>query len=187
MARITEILNVFYSSAGSQGAFDRKAAYDEACERVTLTKNIKFHTIYWKYNIAGGIAMSNAQNAIDQEIYGQYDIYFGCLGPTYGAGTPHEYQQAIEGHIQKHEPKCIFFGFDETPINPFTIDYRSFYLVKRFRNDIAGGKKYGKAILYFTFSSKDEFENHVMLNLSAAADIIHDRVLGGIKFGKHPR
>jgi hypothetical protein len=181
MTRVSEVINVFYSSTNPDGPFDRKSVFDDACRKVAISKHIQFHTIYWKKNIAGGIGMTSGQDVIDAAVEGQYDVYFGCLGATYGSGTVHEYGKAIEGHIRNSQPPYLFFGFDETPINPFKVDEKSLRAVKKFRSEIATSKKYGRGMLYFTFSTKDEFEEKIMLNMANAADLLHEGVLGGAR------
>ena len=181
MMRATEIINVFYSSTNDTGTFDRLAAFSQVSANVETIKNIKFHIIHWKHNIPGGIGRGTAQDVIDAAVAGQYDVYFGCLGPKFGAGTVREYQNAIDGHIQNNEPKCLFFGFDETPVNPYEIDVNSLRRAKKFRSDIGNSNIYGRAMLYFTFSSELEFTNRVLMNLSNAVDKIQTRISGGIR------
>jgi hypothetical protein len=70
------------------------------------------------------------------------------------------------------------FGFDETPVNPFSIA-KDFEKVKQFLSDIGSSKKYGKALLYFAFVGEDEFKKKVILNLTKATETVLSRVMGG--------
>ena len=182
MSKVTDTVNILFSSTAESKSDAYFKAYERVCKSLEVTHHIKIHTKKWDINVAGGTSGRTGQDRIDEAIKDSYDIYFGCLGAKYGSGTVHEFEDAIRGHIENDDPMEVLFGFDESRINPFELS-EDFFKVKRFRADLQTDEKYGKSILYFTFSNSKEFEDKVLLNVDGAIKKIKDRVRGGIRFG----
>ena len=181
MTHIDEVINVFFSAPNTLDTFDRKIAFENTCRRVEIAKALKINIIHWESSVSSGLGLHSGQDVIDKAIEGQYEVYVGCLGAKYGKGTIHEYERAVNGYLNYHRPQHVIFGFDETPLNPFEIDLKDLREVRRFRSEITNNKKYGMAMLYFTFSSESAFQEHIFRNLCYVFDTILKRVSGGIK------
>jgi hypothetical protein len=189
MTHSREVITVFYSSpdriivgVDKKVGFDRKVTFDSVCKQVGSAKEVIISVIWWK-DIAGGLAQNDAQEVIDDAVAGNHDIYFGFLGGMeYGLGTIHEYEEAVKAHINKGQPKQVFFGFDAQPVNPFDINLRELGKVKQFMKDIGSSKRFGKALLYFKFENEKVFSEKVFTHLCAAVDEILSRVRGGMRF-----
>ncbi len=181
MTRPSEIISILYSSTSdSEQKFDRREIFSEVCDVVESTNNVKIHIIDWTKNIAGGVGDNSGQDVINAAVDRQYDIYFGCLGVRYGAGTVEEFERAITSHIQHQDPKEILFGFDECPVNPYLVE-PEFEQVRQFRNNIGTSDRYGRAILYFTFKNKKAFRKSALTHIDGAVKKICQRVLGGYR------
>lgn len=177
--RVDEVVNVFYSS-NEAGSFDRRVAFAKACAKLGSVLGVHINIIDWKRNIAGGVGARSGQDVIDRAVEGQYEIYFGCLGPGSGEGTIHEFEAAIASFMQADGPLEVLFGFDETPINPYLVS-QEFSKVIEFRKDISTHAKFGRAMLYFAFSGPEEFEEKVLLNMTKAIEKAWSFVSGGIR------
>lgn len=177
-ARVREVVNVFYSS-NEIGAVDRRLVFQRTCRRLGAVLGLHINVIDWKTSIGGGVAATTGQDRIDEFVDGQYDIYFGCLGPGSAIGTIHEFEGAIGAYVAGTGPAEVLLGFDETPINPYLIS-DAFFDVVQFRREIGSSHKYGRAILYFTFSGEEEFEDRILTNLQQAIERASTYVAGGI-------
>lgn len=124
----------------------------------------------------------SAQEVIDRQTVGKYDIYFGVMGTKFGKGTEHEYRIAVEQWIKKGRPVSVFFGFCDAAVNPYDLDSPSFEKLKQFQADIGTNGKYGVANLYFKFRDKTSFTNAVNANLKHAVTSIKGRVSGGARY-----
>ena len=182
--RVSQAIPLFYSSTSDPGTFDRWATLCAVCDYVGTTNSVVIHVLHWKKNIGGGVGLSSGQDVIDDAVSGNYDIYFGCLGTKYGEGTIREFKNAMDGHINSGDPKEILFGFDESPVNPFSLD-RNFYKVAKFRADLQSPKRFGRSILYFPFSNEREFRERALANLDAAVKRLLARVVGGVRISGH--
>ncbi len=178
MRKINEAVALFYSTTDDPRAEERKKVVERVCRSVGQARGVVIHLLYWKDNIAGGVAIGTGQSKVDEAVEGNFDIYFGCLGPLFGRGTVHEFQNALTGHIEKDSPVEVLFAFDETPINPFDIP-ENFQSVVEFRTSVHTSKKYGRAILYFTFSDLDQFYDRLFTNLDEAVRKFQSKIKGG--------
>lgn len=179
MRRVNQAITVFYSSTMDEQAEARRASVDRVVRMVERARDVAIRLIYWDENIPGGVAQGSGQDKIDAEVIDAYDIYVGCMGPKFGPGTVREFTKAIEGHINKNRPIEVLFAFDETPINPYAIA-DNFKKAKTFRRDIQTPAKYGRAILYFAFTSPAEFEEKLGRDLDEAVRRATSRVRGGM-------
>jgi hypothetical protein len=183
--KVTETIPIFYSSTYDDATFNRRASFRSVCERVGIANGVSLHVLDSKKNIPGGVGKTTGQDVLDKAVGGAYDIYFGCLGVRFGEGTTSEFRTAIEGHINRNDPKEVLFCFDECPINPFEVG-SNFSKVKTFRKSLESATKHGRAILYFTFCSQEEFEEKVFLNIDNSVKKVLSRVQGGVVIaGKH--
>jgi len=178
MRKINQAVTLFYSSTDDPASVDRKAAVERVSKNVEQARDISIHIKYWKDNIPGGVAKDSGQSRIDSAVDGAFDIYFGCLGPRFGSGTVTEFENALSGHIKNGVPTEVLFAFDETPINPFSVP-ENFQSVKDFRSSVQTSKKYGRSILYFTFSDLDEFSDRLFKDLNEAVRLFQTKIKGG--------
>ena len=179
MRRPVQAVTLFLSSPQDASAVERNAVVESVVKLVDQAKNVAIKTIHWKENIPGGVAGRDGQSRIDQEIDGVIDIYFGCMGLKYGAGTEQEFTNAIRGHIQNGRPREVLFAFDATPVNPFEIP-DNFQKTKAFMKKLQDDREFGRAILYFCYSNIEEFRHMFFTNLNAAVDKATSRISGGL-------
>jgi hypothetical protein len=174
-----QMYNVFYSTTSDSAEFERIEVLKSVCHQIKIAKSRSIEVLHWRGDVGSGLAATSGQEVIDEKIDLKYDIYLGTLGSKFGAGTVHEYEKAIKSHIQKWKPAEVIFGFDTSPINPFTIP-DDFQKVKEFKKAIDNPSAYGRALLYFEFSSTEEFRAKVFLSLSQAVDKLDQRIKGGM-------
>lgn len=146
---------------------------------------VHLNTMYWR-EMPGGLSDTDGQAVIGKRVAGQYEIYVGLMGLRFGAGTEHEYRNAVESYVNTGSPIYVCFGFCDESVKPHSLD-ASFAKVLEFKSDIGTPKKYGKAILYFTFADEQEFRRRVRDHLTQAVKEVRGRVSGGRMYGLPPR
>jgi hypothetical protein len=179
MRKVTDTISLFYSTTEDPSSQGRKKLVERVCKNVGQARSVAIHTIHWKDNIPGGVAERTGQSRINLEVSGAFDIYFGCMGVKYGAGTVDEFKQAIKSHMEKGMPAEVLFAFDETPVNPFGVP-DGFSLVRDFRSSLEDYTRHGKSILYFSFCNEEEFEDRLFRDLNAAVRSLLSRIRGGM-------
>lgn len=175
-----EVIKVFYSTTEEEPIAKYRRHFDSQCKQIERLLDVKLDIAYWK-DMAGGLGKT-AQEVIDRRTVGKYDIYFGVMGTKFGRGTEHEYRIAVEQFIKNGRPIFVSFGFCDAPVDPYTIDLKSFAKLKKFQTDLGTGKTYKRANLYFKFRDKTTFANAVNNNLKEAVSLIKGRVAGGARF-----
>jgi hypothetical protein len=176
-----DVVSVFYSTTEDLSAAKYKPIFEEVALQVGRILKVHFDVLYWRA-MPGGLGGS-AQAVIDERVRDKYEVYFGIMGFQFGRGTEHEYRLAVESHVKTGKPIFACFGFCEEPTDPHALDIKSFAKVAKFRKDIGTSDKYGKAILYFGFTSEQEFRQRVEAHLTQAANEIMGRVAGGKTYG----
>lgn len=179
MRKVTQAVTVFYSSTADEGAKVRKLSVDRVVKKVERSRDVAIRLFYWDEDIPGGVAENTGQDRIDKEVLGAFDVYVGCMGTKFGLGTVKEFSDAIDAHVKTGHPAEVLFAFDETPVNPYQIP-DNFKKAKDFRKSLQSATKYGKAILYFTFSDLTQFEDKLQKDLEEAVRQATSRVKGGM-------
>lgn len=174
-----ELIRVFFSTTSDDATFEKYPALEKVCEQLEDISGKRISAYYWKENIPGGASYSSTQDMINEFVKGKYDIYLGCLGSRYGIGTIDEFNTAIREHTENGRPKEILFGFDESPINPFTLDEK-FVDVISFRKSLEKPDKNGLSVLYFTFTSEETFMQKLRLNIGECIRNLENKIRGGV-------
>lgn len=179
MQRTTQTITVFFSTTNDPTYAARRKAFNRVIRMVQEARNVSIKVLDWQENIPGGVSRTSGQARINDEVRDTFDVYFGCLGTSFGSGTVEECENAIRGHIAKGRPTEVLFAFDATPVDPFAIPI-GFDKVVNFKTDIQSDTKYGRSILYFAFSDLERFEELAFRDLNAAVKKAQSRIRGGM-------
>jgi hypothetical protein len=174
-----DAIKIFCSMTDEPNLKKYLAALRKSCDRIGRLLDVRLEVIHWR-EMAAGLG-DTAQDVIDKQAAAQ-NIYFGLMGTSFGVGTEHEYRKAVKGFVTDGSPAYVSFGFCEEKVNPYGLDIPSFTKLKKFRQDVAKKGKYGRALLYFTFASMEEFEKAIERNLKTGIGLVRGGVVGGPRF-----
>jgi hypothetical protein len=169
MARQETTLLAFISSP-SDVAEERAMLEDIVRElNSTWSKSlgVRVELIKWETHVSPGVA-SDAQQVINEQIGDDYDIFIGIMWsrfgtPTgrFGSGTEEEFEIAYARHLKKPKSVEIMFYFKDSGIPLSEVNVEQLANVLNFK------KKLGpKGALYGTYSSREEFSQHLRVHLS---------------------
>lgn len=179
MQRTTQAITVFFSTTNDATYEARKRTFLRVVSLVEEAAGVAIKVLDWQDNIPGGVSGRSGQSRINDQVRNTFDVYFGCLGTSFGSGTVEECENAIGGHVDSGRPTEVLFAFDASPVNPFTIP-DGFNRVIDFQKSIQTDEIYGRSILYFTFSDLDQFQDLAFRDLNAAVKKVCSRVRGGV-------
>lgn len=132
------------------------------------TNNIKFEIINWEKNTYPGIGV-DAQEVINNQIDGEYDIFIGIFWQRFGtptsryeSGTAEEFEIAKFKYNQDKQNTHIMMYFKTQEVDMYKVDIEQFQKVKLFRDQIANDD----GVYYATFEKTDDLKNLLQINLS---------------------
>lgn len=128
---------------------------------------VRLDLVRWETHGFPGIG-EDAQNMLNHELPGDYDIFVGLMWGRYGtptgragSGTEEEYTRALERFRSRPGSIKIMFYFKDAPLVPSRINPDQLAKVLRFRESLGA-----EGSLYWSFASLDEFERLIRLHLA---------------------
>lgn len=132
------------------------------------SNNIKFDIINWEKNTYPGIGL-DAQDVINNQIDGEYDIFIGIFWQRFGtptsryeSGTAEEFEIAKLKYKDNKQNTHIMMYFKTQEVDMYKVDIEQFQKVKIFRDQIATDD----GVFYATFEKTDDLKNLLQINLS---------------------
>jgi hypothetical protein len=136
---------------------------------VTWSRSLgaRLDLVRWETHGFPGIG-GDAQDVLNHELPGDYDIFVGLMWGRYGtptgragSGTEEEYTRALERFRSRPGSVKIMFYFKDAPLVPSRIDPDQLAKVLRFRESLGA-----EGSLYWSFTSLGEFERLIRLHLA---------------------
>lgn len=172
MPRQTHIFKIFVASPS-----------DVSEERVVLetivtqlnhiwssTLGMIFELLKWETSVHPSFS-SDPQEAINEQIAPDYDVFIGILWGRVGTPTPRaesgtieEFERAYSRFTSGENAPEIMFYFKDAPIPPSKIDPKQMEALQSFRRSLSE-----KGGLYSVFEDQASFESSVRAHLSAIA------------------
>ncbi|REC47821.1 hypothetical protein [Chryseobacterium pennipullorum] len=171
------VLRIFLASPGDVKA-EREMIFalkEDLDLLIGKDKNIKFEIVNWERNTYPGKGI-DAQDVINEQINGEYDVFIGIFWQRFGtptnryeSGTLEEYENAKKKYESDKENTHIMMYF-KTEGNPniYDIDIEQLKKVKSFKDRIS--KEDG--VLYFEFEKTEDLKNLAQINL---ANLVRDK------------
>lgn len=171
------VLRIFLASPGDVKA-EREMIFalkEDLDLLIGKDKNIKFEIVNWERNTYPGKGI-DAQDVINEQINGEYDVFIGIFWQRFGtptnryeSGTLEEYENAKKKYENDKENTHIMMYFKtEGNQNIYDTDIEQLKKVKDFKDKIS--KEDG--ILYFEFEKTEDLKNLAQLNL---ANLVRDK------------
>jgi len=169
MARQETTLQAFISSPDDVA--EERAMLEDIVRELNSTWSkslgVRIELVKWETHVSPGIA-AEPQQVINEHIGDDYDIFIGIMWcrfgtPTknFGSGTEEEFEKAYARHLKDPKSVDIKFYFKDAGISPSEVDLAQLASVLNFK------KKLGpKGALYGTYSSREEFTQHLRVHLS---------------------
>lgn len=172
MPRQTHVFQIFVASP-SDVAEERailEVVVTQLNQAWSSTLGITFELLKWETNVHPSFS-SDPQEAINEQIALDYDIFIGILWSRVGTPTPRaesgtieEFERAYSRFKSGTDSPEIMLYFKDAPISPSKIDIKQMEKVQLFRNALSG-----KGGLYSVFEDQASFESSVRAHLSALA------------------
>jgi hypothetical protein len=131
---------------------------------------VRLELVRWENDAYPGIG-DDGQDVINRQIPQDYDIFVGIMGNRFGtqtgraeSGTAEEFQLALSRHRSNPGSVEILFYFKDAPIAPSKLDFSQIQKVHQFKSDLRR-----EGLLYWEFSSSEQFEKLVTLHLTKYA------------------
>ncbi|QBA22652.1 hypothetical protein EU348_16270 [Chryseobacterium indologenes] len=171
------VLRIFLASPGDVKA-EREMIFalkEDLDLLIGKDKNIKFEIVNWERNTYPGKG-TDAQDVINEQINGEYDVFIGIFWQRFGtptsryeSGTLEEYENAKKKYENDKENTHIMMYFKtEGSLNIYDIDVEQLKKVKSFKDRIS--KEDG--LLYSEFEKTEDLKNLVQINL---ANLVRDK------------
>ena len=169
MAKLVTVLRVFVASPSDVS--DERAALENVVRELNSTWGesfgVKLELVKWETHAYPGVA-SDAQEVINTQIGDDYDIFVGILSTRFGSpttralsGTAEEFNRAYYRFQQNPTSLRVMFYFKDSVGRFSDLDLNQYGLVKEFQKSLGE-----KGLLYWTFTSTEEFVNFVRLHLT---------------------
>ena len=169
MAKLVTVLRVFVASPSDVS--DERAALENVVRELNSTWGESFgvnlELVKWETHAYPGVA-SDAQEVINTQIGDDYDIFVGILSTRFGSpttralsGTAEEFNRAYDRFQQNPTTLRVMFYFKDSVGRFSDLDLNQYGLVKEFQKSLGE-----KGLLYWTFTSTEEFVNFVRLHLT---------------------
>ena len=169
MAKSKTILQVFIASP-SDTAEERKVL-DEVVDEFNLTwgdsNSIALELVKWETHSYPSMG-DDAQDVINKQIGGTYDIFLGLMWGKFGtptnraeSGTEEEFNTAYSRRVDNGENVQIAFYFKDAGIPPSKMDINQLQKVSDFKERLSDEC----GILYQQFKTIDEFTTKVRIHL----------------------
>src|ERR1700744_2554464 len=149
----------------------------EELNNLNLIKNIKLEVIDWQTSTHPDIG-EDAQDAINNQINDEYDIFMGLFWHKFGtatkrdvSGTKEEFERAYSRHLKNPKNIKVLMYFKDAPIPISEIDAKQIELIQGFRKDISN-----RGVLFSKFTQNDEFEKIVRSHLSQLLNEISNEI-----------
>ncbi len=144
------LIRVFVSSPGD--VQEERKVVDDIVRRINRTQGdeygVRLETWKWEENVVPQIG-PNAQGVVDAQMP-TYDIYLGIMGhrfgsPTgrYGSGTEKKFKDALRQWGRVGTPWILFY-FNESAVNPATLNLEQYAKVRKFRDQVQKKGLYAK-------------------------------------------
>ena len=170
MADVEEI-RVFIASPSDVEA--ERDALEEVIKSVNLSvaelEPVRLRLIRWETAVQPATG-GGAQDIIDSQLAGEYEVFIGILWMHFGTPTPRsdsgtleEFEAALEKHKKDPSSVSVMFYFKDAPRTPMDIDTEQLKKVQEFR------KKYKEEGIYGTFTDTDNFKKTLQIHLTRLA------------------
>lgn len=163
------VLSVFLASP-SDVAQERQVAeqvIEEINSLLSQTHKVRFELIRWETH-AYPAAGDDPQQIINSQTGNDFDVFVGILWHRVGSPTPRaasgtleEYERAKRRHDDAPEAVSVLMYFKQEPVDPSTIDPGQLFQVHEFKKTLGG-----EGVLYWTFSTTEQFEKFLRLHLT---------------------
>ena len=169
MARHEITLQAFVSSPSDVS--EERAMLEDIIRELNLTWSkllgLRIELVKWETHVTPGIG-TDVQQVINSQIGDDYDIFigimwtrFGTKTGRFGSGTEEEFERAYVRHQKDSKSVEIMFYFKDAGVQPSQVDIDQLSRVLIFK------KKLGpKGALYGSYTSREEFAQHLRLHLS---------------------
>jgi hypothetical protein len=172
MPRQTHIFQIFVASP-SDVAEERtilETVVTQLNQVWSTTLGITFELLKWETSVHPSFS-SDPQEAINEQIAPDYDVFIGILWGRVGTPTPRaesgtieEFERAYARFKSGENTPEIMLYFKDAPISPSKIDLKQMETLQSFRRSLSD-----KGGLYSVFEDQASFESSVRAHLSAIA------------------
>lgn len=172
MPRQTHIFQIFVASPSDVA--DERAILESVVNQLnqvwSSTLGITFELLKWETSVHPSFS-SDPQEAINEQIASDYDVFIGILWGRVGTPTPRslsgtieEFERAYSRFTSGENAPEIMLYFKDAPIAPSMIDTNQMEKLQTFRRSLSD-----KGGLYSVFEDQASFESSVRAHLSAIA------------------
>jgi len=172
MPRQTHIFQIFVASPSDVA--EERAVLETVVTQLnqvwSSTLGIAFELLKWETSIHPSFS-SDPQEAINEQIAPDYDVFIGILWGRVGTPTPRaesgtieEFERAYSRFTSGENTPEIMLYFKDAPIAPSEIDTNQMEKLQSFRRSLSD-----KGGLYSVFEDQASFESSVRAHLSAIA------------------
>jgi len=130
--------------------------------------NIRLELRHWKKNMSLGRGEPRVQDRINHRLVEHCDIFIGVLWTRFGTspgttleGLCYESGTEEEFNLAQDLTKDIWIFFSDCPVRPSQINTEQLVKVNKFRKSLESSQ-----IQYSEFSTKKEFREHFLVNIS---------------------
>jgi len=169
MAHQEHVLTIFAASPADVS--DERNKLEDVIRELNISWSRELHVrlelVKWETHAYPDMGV-DAQDVINTQIPGDYDLFLGIMWCRYGtatgragSGTVEEFQRAKTRYDADPESVRIMVYFKDEAIPPSRLDPAQLAKVNEFRDSL------GEAgALYWTFTGVDQFEKLVRLHLT---------------------
>lgn len=172
MPRQTQIFQIFVASPSDVA--EERAVLETVVNQLnqvwSSTLGITFELLKWETSVHPSFS-SDPQEAINEQIAPDYDVFIGILWGRVGTPTPRaksgtieEFERAYSRFMSGENTPEIMLYFKDAPIAPSMIDTNQMEKLQTFRRSLSD-----KGGLYSVFEDQASFESSVRAHLSAIA------------------
>ncbi len=176
MARTVQEYRVFVASPSD--VKNERVRLEEVIKETNKTwgqgLGFRLELVRWETDVHPGIG-ADAQEVINTQIAGEYDIFIGIMWCRFGSptarassGTQEEFLEAVRQMKTDRSLVEIMMYFKDAPISPNQIDAEQLRLVKEFKTEASK-----QGVLYTEFESTEQFEQMVRVHL---ANVMQERL-----------
>jgi len=169
MSRTEDVLTLFLASPGD--VVDERNRFEETVNEWNRawSRNfgLRLEVLRWENDAYPAIG-EDAQDVINKQIPGDYDIFVGMMWSRFGtptgragSGTAEEFALALSRHRSSPNNVEILFYFKDTAIPPSKLDPAQLVNVNAFKQSLAAA-----GVFYWEFSDTDQFEKLIGLHLA---------------------
>ena len=134
------LIRVFVSSPSDVA--DERGVLEEVVRRINRTdgqrNRVRLEIFKWEQDVVPQVG-PHAQDVVDAQTPGDYDIYLGIMAHRfgtetegYGSGTEKEFRDALAKWGQTGKPWILFY-FSDAPLRPSEMDFRQMQQYRRGR------------------------------------------------------